>query len=207
MIGSALGETVNLIVGPGLVFLLVSVWLIRRVIRAARTESQLEEQRLREWMKSEVSQLQSSKAEPRLVRVPPAAEREKALAAARQAVASPPSPEAVTLVDPPPPLEAPPPLETAPPLEAPPPQGPPVVFPEDKSDVTDAELDVIRPLLGADGGGGTQPQPRLLWIRSTGSHIAFCERREPTPPSTLVRDVITVVKIAGGKVVGKWQFG
>ena len=48
MIASAFGETVNLLWGPGLVFLLVILWLIRRVIRAARTESQLEEERLRE---------------------------------------------------------------------------------------------------------------------------------------------------------------
>ncbi|MFL5370953.1 MAG: hypothetical protein ACJ78Z_12230 [Myxococcales bacterium] len=187
MIGSAFGETMNLLWGPGVVFLLVLIWLIRRVIRAARTESQLEEERLREWMKAEVAQLQSSKAEPRLMRVPTAAEREKTLAAARQAVA--PSAETTPV--------APPPLEGT--LA----QGPPIVVPDDVNGVTASELDVIRPLFRADGA----LQPRILWVRSTGSHIAFCERRDPTPPSTLVRDVITVVKIAGGKVVGKWQFG
>jgi len=193
MIGSAFGETMNLLWGPGLVFLLVIVWLIRRVIRAARTESQLEEQRLREWMKAEVAQLQSSKAEPRLMRVPPAAEREKATAAAQQAAALSPPPQDAAPVAPPPQLEATP------------AQGPPVVIPDDMNGVTTAELNVIRQLLRADGGGTVQP--RVLWIRSTGSHIAFCERREPTPPSALVRDVITVVKIADGKVVRKWQFG
>jgi hypothetical protein len=185
MIGSAFRETMNLLWGPGLVFLVVILWLIRRVIRAARTESQLEEERLREWMKGEVVQLQSSRAEPRLMRVPPAAEREKALAAAREAAA----PSA-------PPQDALP----ATPLE----QGPPVVVPDDSNGVTAADLDLIRPLLRAEGG---TVDPRVVWIRSTGSHIAFCERREPTPPSTLVREVITVVKIAGGKVVGKWRFG
>jgi len=190
MIGSAFGETMNLLWGPGLVFLFVIVWLIRRVIRAARTESQLEEERLREWMKGEVAQLQSSKAEPRLMRVPPAAEREKTLAAARQAAATSPAPQDVA---------------PAPPVEGMLAQGPPVVLPDDRNGVTESELDVIRPLLRADGAGAVQP--RVLWVRSTGSHIAFCERREPTPPSTLVRDVITVVKIVGGKVVGKWQFG
>ena len=187
MIGSAFGETMNLLWGPGVVFLLVLIWLIRRVIRAARTESHLEEERLREWMKAEVAQMQSSKAEPRLMRVPPAAEREKTLAAARQPVA--PSAETTPV--------APPPLEGT--LA----QGPPIVVPDDVNGVTASELDVIRPLFRGDGA----LQPRVLWVRSTGSHIAFCERRDPTPPSTLVRDVITVVKIAGGKVVGKWQFG
>jgi hypothetical protein len=189
MISSAFGETMNLLWGPGLVFLLVIVWLIRRVIRAARTESQLEEERLRDWMKGEVAQLQSSKAEPRLMRVPPAAEREKALQAARQAAAAAPKP-----------AEAAP-----PPFEATLAQGLPVVVPDDRNGVTAAELDVIRPLFSA-GASATVP-PRVLWIRSIGSHIAFCERREPTPPSTRVRDVLTVVKIADGKVVGKWQFG
>jgi hypothetical protein len=193
VIGSAFGETMNLLWGPGLVFLLVIVWIIRRVIRAARTESQLEEQRLREWMKGEVAQLQSSKAEPRLMRVPPAAEREKAIAAVQQAAAPSPPPQDRAPVAPPLPLEATVAQET------------PVVVPDDRNGVTAEELDVIRPLFRADGGATVQP--RVLWIRSTASHIAFCQRREPIPPSTLVRDVITVVKIVDGKVVGKWQFG
>ncbi|MFL5438175.1 MAG: hypothetical protein ACJ79W_03365, partial [Myxococcales bacterium] len=136
--------------------------------------------------------LQSSKGEPRLMRVPPAAEREKTLAAARQAVA----PSAETTPVAPPPLEG----TLAQGTLA---QGPPIVVPDDMNGVTASELDVIRPLFRADGA----LQPRVLWVRSTGSHIAFCERRDPTPPSTLVREVITIVKIVGGKVVGKWQFG
>jgi len=192
----------NLLWGQGLVFLFVIVWLIRRVIRAARTESQLEEERLREWMKGEAAQLQSSKAEPRLMRVPPAAEREKTLAAARQAAVPSPPPQDEAPVAPAPPVEGA--LAPPPPVDGTLAQGPPVVLPDDTNGVTESELDVIRPLLRADGGA---VQPRVLWVRSTGSHIAFCERREPTPPSTLVRDVITVVKIVGGKVVGKWQFG
>ncbi|MFL5427329.1 MAG: hypothetical protein ACJ783_20085, partial [Myxococcales bacterium] len=155
MIGSAFGETMNLLWGPGVVFLLVHVWLIRRVIRAARTESQLEEERLREWMKAEVAQLQSSKAEPRLMRVPTAAEREKTLAAARQPVA--PSAETTPVA--------------APPLEGTLAQGPPIVVPDDMNGVSASELDVIRPLFRADGA----IQRRVLWVRSTGSHIAFCE--------------------------------
>jgi hypothetical protein len=191
---SAFGEAVGVLWGPGLVFLLVIIWLIRRVIRAARTESQLEEERLREWMKNEVAQLQASKAEPRLMRVPSALEREKALAGTRSALAPSLSGEG--------PGSAP---QPAAPLEqAPIGQPPRIGVPDDVQGVTAAELDVIRPLFRTDGAG---TPPRVLWIRSTGSHIAFCERREAAPPSTIVRDVITVVKIAGGKVVGKWQFG
>jgi hypothetical protein len=183
VIGMALGETVSVIWGPGLVFLVAIVWLIRRLIRAARTESRLEEERLREWMKSEVAQLQSTKAEPRLMRVPPAAEREKTLAAR-----APTAPQAV------------PGPETIVPMQ----EGrSPAAGIGDRSGVTETELDLVRPLFQGDGAAA----PRVLWVRSTGSHIAFCERREAAPPSTLARDVITIVKVVGGKVVGKWQFG
>ena len=194
MTASAFGEAVGVLWGPGLVFLLVIIWLIRRVIRAARTESQLEEERLREWMKNEVAQLQASKAEPRLMRVPSALEREKALAGARSAVAPSLSGDGRD--------SAPQTAGTS--AQAPAAQGTAIVVPDDAQGVTAAELDAIRPLFRRDSAG---TPPRVLWIRSTGSHIAFCERREALPPSTIVRDVITVVKIAGGKVVGKWQFG
>jgi hypothetical protein len=191
---SAIGEAVGVLWGPGLVFLVVIIWLIRRVIRAARVESQLEEERLREWMKSEVAQLQASKAEPRLMRIPSPLEREKALAGARSALA--PSlpgdgPDAA-------------PQAGAPVTQAPAGEAPPTVLPDDVQGVTAAELEVIRPLFRTNDASTPS---RVLWIRSTGSHIAFCERREAVPPSTIVRDVITVVKVAGGKVVGKWQFG
>jgi hypothetical protein len=183
VIAIGLGETLGLLWGPGLVFLAVIVWILRRMIRAARTESRLEEERLREWMKGEVAQLQAAKAEPRLMRVPSAAEREE-----RSAPRAPSIPEAVP--------------------------GPEVIVPMqegrpepsdigDRTGVTERELDIVRPLFQSDGAAG----PKVLWVRSTGSHIAFCERRDAAPPSTLGRDVITIVKVAGGKVVGKWQFG
>jgi hypothetical protein len=181
VIGIALGETLGMLWGPGLVFLVVAVWLIRRVIRAARTESRLEEERLRDWMKGEVAQLQSTKAEPRLMRVPPAAEREKRLAAR-----TPAAPEAV------PGTESIVPMQDA--------RGSEI---GDRTGVTETELDIVRPLFYSEGTTG----PLVLWVRSTGSHIVFCERREATPPSKLARDVITIVKVVDGKVVGKWQFG
>ena len=181
MIAGAFGEALRVFWGPGLVFLVAIVWIIRRVIRAARTESRLEEERLRDWMKGEVAQLQSTKAEPRLMRVPPRSEREKSRAARKPAV-----PEAV------------PGTETIVPMEEVRPSGI-----ADRTGVTETELDIVRPLFQSDGATG----PRVLWVRSTGSHIAFCERRDATPPSKLARDVITIVKVVEGKVVGKWQFG
>ena len=181
MIAIAPGEMLGMLWGPGLVFLVVIVWLIRRVIRAARTESRLEEERLREWMKGEVAQLQSTKAEPRLMRVPPAAEREKAVAA-RAPVAAEAVPGTESIV----------PMQEA--------RTPDI---GDRTGVTETELDIVRPLFRSDGLAA----PKVLWVRSIGTHIAFCERRDAPPPSKLARDVITIVKIAGGKVVGKWRFG
>jgi hypothetical protein len=182
VIGMAFGEAVRVIWGPGLVFLVVIVWLIRRLIRAARTESRLEEERLREWMKSEVAQLQSTKGEPRLMRVPPAAEREKTLAVRAAA-----------------PPQAVPGPETIVPMQE---ERSPAPAIGDRTGVTETELAIVRPLFHGDG-----TPPKVLWVRSIGSHIAFCERREAAPPSTVARDVITIVKVAGEKVVGKWQFG
>jgi hypothetical protein len=177
VIAMAAGEALGLLWGPGVVFLVILIWLLRRVIRAARTESRLEEERLREWMKGEVAQLQETKAEPRLMRVPPQVEREKQTAARARAV---PGTESI------------------------------VTMPEarsadigDRTGVTETELAIVRPLFQSDGPGG----PKVLWARSTGSHIAFCERREAPPPSKMGRDVITIVKVVEGKVVGKWQFG
>jgi len=177
VIAIAAGEALGLIWGPGLVFLVIIVWLLRRVIRAARTESRLEEERLREWMKGEVAQLQSTKAEPRLMRVPPPAEREKKTAARARAVAA---------------TESIVPMREAGATDV-----------GDRTGVTETELDIVRPLFQSDGPEG----PKVLWIRSTGSHIAFCERRDAPPPSKLGRDVITVVKIVDGKIAGRWQFG
>ena len=181
MIAVAAGEALGLLWGPGLVFLVFIIWLIRRVVRAARTESRLEEERLREWMKGEVAQLQSTKAEPRLMRVPTAAERKK-----RSAVPAPAAPEAVPGPD----------------MIVPMQEGRPADI-VDRIGVTETELNIVRPLFQSDGPAG----PKVLWVRSTGSHIAFCERREAVPPSKLGRDVITIVKVVDGKVVGKWQFG
>jgi len=183
VIAGAFGEALRVFWGPGLVFLVAIVWIIRRVIRAARTESRLEEERLRDWMKGEVAQLQSTKAEPRLMRVPSASDREKTRAARKPA-----APQAVAGT------------ETIVPMEE---ARPSTSGLADRTGVTETELDIVRPLFQSDGASG----PRVLWVRSTGSHIAFCERRDATPPSKLARDVITIVKVVEGNVVGKWQFG
>lgn len=48
MVAGAVTDAVRDLWGPGLVFVALCVWLVRRAIRAARNESILEEQRLRD---------------------------------------------------------------------------------------------------------------------------------------------------------------
>jgi hypothetical protein len=188
VIAFALAEMLSMLWGPGLVFLVFIIWLIRRVIRAARTESQLEEERLRDWMKGEVEQLQSSQAEPRLMRVPPAAERRKAVAFRDRPAPPPAVPGTESLISFPEPRVDEPASGVA-----------------DRTGVTEPELELVRPLFGSDIAAAAPP--RVLWVRSAGSHIVFCERLDAQPPSAAPRDVITVVKVVDGKVTGKWQFG
>jgi hypothetical protein len=48
----------------------------------------------------------------------------------------------------------------------------------------------------------------IVWVRSTASHVAWCERRAPrNPEATRVREVICVAQIEGGKVVARSSFG
>ena len=49
MLASALTDALRDLWGPGLVFLALCAWLVRRALRAARNEAILEEQRLRDF--------------------------------------------------------------------------------------------------------------------------------------------------------------
>src|SRR5216683_1774899 len=49
VLASALTDALRDLWGPGLVFLALCAWLVRRALRAARNEAILEEQRLREF--------------------------------------------------------------------------------------------------------------------------------------------------------------
>jgi hypothetical protein len=136
--------------GPGLVFLALCIWLIRRVVRAARNESVLEEERLR------------------------------AFAAETTAHASPPR------------------LTPLPPERAP--------GPLDGVDVREADPEHVDALASDLERTPVVPQPEISWIRSAGSHVAWCERRRASSGAA-VREVICVAEVQDGKLIGRWQFG
>jgi hypothetical protein len=136
--------------GPGLVFLALCIWLIRRVMRAARNESVLEEERLRAF----AAEATPPPAAPRLAPVPP--ERARGVL--------------------------------------------------DGADVRDADPEHVDALAADLQRSPVLPQPEIPWIRSAGSHVAWCERRHASPGAP-VREVICVAEVQEGKLVGRWQFG
>jgi hypothetical protein len=136
--------------GPGLVFLALCVWLIRRVVRAARNESVLEEERLRAFAAEATAQA----APPKLAPVP----RE------------------------------------------------PARGPLDGADVRDADPEHVDALALDLARAASLPHPEIPWVRSAGSHVAWCERRRSGSGNT-VREVICVAEVQDGKLVGRWQFG
>jgi hypothetical protein len=137
--------------GPGLVFLALCIWLIRRVVRAARTESQLEEERLRAF-----------------------------------AAEATPHPSLATKL-------------TPVPRERP-------AGALDGADVRGANPDHLDALAAAMAEAPRLPEPEVPWVRSAGSHVAWCERRRGASGSAL-REVICVAEVQDGKLVGRWQFG
>jgi hypothetical protein len=147
--------------GPGIVFLVLCVWLIRRVVRAARTEAQLERERLRSWMEQQ---------EP--ARVAAAHELGPHLAP----VANETPPRAVL----------------------------------DGTDVRGAapgHVGAVAAALAERAAADEPAVPEVPWIRSAGAHVAWCERRRPVPPASVMREVIWVAEVRDGKLVQRWQFG
>jgi hypothetical protein len=136
--------------GPGLVFLALCIWLIRRVVRAARNESILEEDRLRAF----AAETTEDTSPPRLTPVPHQPAR--------------------SLLD--------------------------------GADVRDADPEHVDALAADLERAPVVPPPEIPWIRSAGSHVAWCERRRASSAAT-VREVICVAEVQDGKLVGRWQFG
>jgi hypothetical protein len=136
--------------GPGLVFLALCIWLIRRVVRAARNESVLEEERLRAF----AAETAERAAPPRLTPVP--RERARGLL--------------------------------------------------DGADLREADPAHVDALASDLERAPVVPHPEIPWIRSAGSHVAWCERRRASAGAA-VREVICVAEVQNGKLVGRWQFG
>ena len=151
LVASALTEALHDLWGPGLVFIVLCGWLVRRAIRAARNESILEEQRLRHAIGD-------------LADIP----------AATAASSSPPA------------------LRPAPsdPLSG-----------ADVRGASKEHLDVVAQLVRDREAMAGSRHSEVLWVRSTGTHAVWAERRAAQ------REVICVAQIDSGKVVARWQFG
>src|SRR5438309_1418695 len=163
--------------GPGLVFLVLCGWLVRRAIRAARNESILEEQRLRAAF--------GEAADPS----PPEGSTPSDAAAAP---ASPP-PEAsnVTALAPAIPAQ----------VARPPVSVPPRLAGADVRGCLQEHLDAVAgAIIEREAVPGAR-RCEVLWVRSTGTHAAWAERRPGQ------RQLICIAQIDGGKIVARWQFG
>jgi hypothetical protein len=139
--------------GPGLVFLALCVWLVRRAMRAARNESILEEQRMR---------------------------------AAFGDLMEPAS--GGTAADP----AAKPPTEGV--------QVPQRLAGADVRGALREHLDAVARVLAEREADAGVRRSEVLWVRSSGTHVAWGERRAGD------REVICVAQVDAGQVVARWQF-
>ncbi|HZR08370.1 MAG TPA: hypothetical protein VFA79_07300 [Myxococcales bacterium] len=162
----------------GLVFLGLCVWLVRKIVRAARTESALEEQRLEGALAEE-------------------------LRAARARAAASQRPNLIAVVDPKSASEAGPILD---PLTGADVRGAdPAHLPLIVEMVRDRELQLRAQHIGETD---VARRVEVLWVRSNELHAAWCERRHAgtVAARALTRDVICVARIERGAVVERWYF-
>ncbi|HXN55644.1 MAG TPA: hypothetical protein VN874_05205 [Myxococcales bacterium] len=150
---------------PGLVFLGLLVWLVRKAIKAARTERDLEEHRLAAALAEDVVALQAGAP---------------ANAASGSTPLVPQSKQA------PRPTKAP---EGAP------------CRPE--------HLALMAQILGERERRGEADRVEVVWARSAGEHLAWCERRAPAEPGSTgpAPEVLCIVQVRDGKIVNRWTHG
>lgn len=160
---------------------------MRKVIRAARTEGDLEGDRLQGALAQE---LQAAKARA-------AASQHPQLAAVQEPAAPPPA----VAVAPRAPSEAEDPLEGAD-LRGAAPEHLPVIA------ALVAERETQLRALHV-GPSDVARRVEVLWIRSNATHAAWCERRHAATLAAraMTREVICVVQIDRGQVVERWFFG
>lgn len=151
---------------PGLVFLGLSAWLVRKAVKAARTERDLEGDRLQGALAEE---LQAARARAAAVQRPQLAKvAEEAPAPSKEPLAGADlrgaNPEHLALIE---------------------------------ALVTGREAQLH---LHAPG------RLEVLWVRSSVTHVAWCERRH-AEGAEAPREVICVARIEGKKLAQRWSFG
>ncbi|GAC1345745.1 MAG: hypothetical protein NVS2B9_11280 [Myxococcales bacterium] len=146
---------------PGVVFLLLAVWLVRKAFKAARTERDLEEERLAAALGSDLLALRAGAAPPQ--------------AASRPRLATLPGGGRT-------------PASTA----------------GDAAGCTPGHLALIEELRAGRSQPGGTAAAEVIWARSAGEHAAWCERRAG---GGTARDVLFVIQVRDGKIVGRWAYG
>jgi hypothetical protein len=195
IVANLLTEALRDLWGPGLVFLVLCGWLVRRVLRAARNESILEEQRLRAALgdftetdprKNAANAPTSSSPE---LQAPPAADApagsswEEAPAANELSNVT-PFPGASTAEARTAPVDVPPRLGGA-----------------DVRGALPEHLAALAQLIVEREAVAGVRRCEVLWVRSTDTHVAWGERRPGQ------RELICVAQVDDGKIVARWQYG
>lgn len=169
---------------PGLVFLALVIWLVRKIVRAARTESDLEGERLTGALADE---LRAGKALASGQRTQ-SAERASGELVAEEL-----------------------PSQRGPRLVAPP------LGPLDGADVGGALPEHLH-LVGAlasereatmlETAGDVVRRLEVLWVKSTPTHVVWCERRHPATRAAagMVREVVCVARVVDGKAAERWTY-
>jgi hypothetical protein len=213
---------------PGLVFVGLLVWLVRKVARAARTERDLESDRLTGAFAEELqaAKLRAAATQQRLSVVPGENENPTPTPTPKSTATptSTPTPTSKST-----PTATPTSKSTATPNSisdsiSPQPKNPspalaplpdPSPSPLSSADLRDANpehLSLISALLSdretqLRSQHPSAPQIDILWFRSNASHCAWLERRHAASPSARPRDVICVARIHRGKIAERWSFG
>ena len=188
--------------GPGLVFLVLCGWLVRRALRAARNESILEEQRLRaglgDFATADPRTNAANAATNPRVHLQPAlpAEESTNVTASR----GPPADEETAPADESSNVTA---LRSPPSDEATPPAVhlPQALTGADVRGASQEHVDAVARLISDRDAAAAGRRCEVLWIRSTATHVAWAERRRAQ------RELICVAQIDSGKIVARWQFG
>lgn len=186
-------DIVRDLAGPGLIFLVLCIWLVRKAIKAARTESDLESERLLGSLAEELQRGRDNaraSQRPQLVAVTPPEDQipVRAPLGAQPATASPGADSAGAGAG----------LAGA-----------------DSAGAVAEHLAAVAALIEEREAALVVRTPQaarrrvqVLWVRSASGHVAWCERRHPTlPQATLVRDLIFVARIEDGRAVERWSFG
>lgn len=165
---------------PGLVFLGVCIWLVRKLVKAARTESDLESERLSGALDAELRA---------------ARERSAQVGSPKQF----PVPSTVPAPIPVPPAPATRPLDGADVSGA-----DPLHLPLVAQMAAEREQQ-----LRAQHPGAVGRRVEILWVRSNATHAVWCERRHAASAAarSMSRDVVCVAQIDHGKVTERWYFG